>query len=135
MWCPSSRTARVPERALRRRGVFTSDEADEADETDTRCDASEARLAASAVSGQTPPAGPQWLRSLLPLEPRALGYDKPLCASLDRGGGEPTDVPTRSKSRGPPYCKSKLLSTLVTPQYGQDPLCGHFFVFWNRRVD
>ena len=27
------------------------------------------------------------------------------------------------------------LSTLVTPQFGQDPLCGHFFVFWNRRGD
>lgn len=27
-------------------------------------DASEARLAASAVSGHTPPAGPQWLRGL-----------------------------------------------------------------------
>jgi hypothetical protein len=35
-----------------------------------------------AVSGQTPPAGP-WLRGLSPLEPKALGYDKPLCASLD----------------------------------------------------
>jgi hypothetical protein len=40
-------------------------------------------LEASAVSGQTPPAGPQWVRGLLPVEPRALGYDKPLCASLD----------------------------------------------------
>jgi hypothetical protein len=36
------------------------------------------------VSGQTPPAGPQWQRGLSPLTPRALAYDKPLCAS--RGG-------------------------------------------------
>jgi transposase len=27
------------------------------------------------------------------------------------------------------------LSTLVTPQFGQDPLSGHLFVFWNRRGD
>ena len=40
-------------------------------------------LAASAVSGQAPPAGPQWLRGLAPLEPHTLAYDKPLCASRD----------------------------------------------------
>ncbi len=51
--------------------------------TGKRKDAFEARLAASAVSGQTPPAGQKWLRGLAPLAPRALGYDKPLCASLD----------------------------------------------------
>jgi len=38
---------------------------------------------ASAVSGQAPPAGPQWVSRLAPLEPQALAYDKPLCASLD----------------------------------------------------
>jgi len=43
----------------------------------------EQRLAASAVSGQTPPAGPQWLRGLAPLASRALAFDKPLSASLD----------------------------------------------------
>jgi hypothetical protein len=32
---------------------------------------------------QAPPAGPQWVSRLAPLEPQALGYDKPLCASLD----------------------------------------------------
>jgi hypothetical protein len=35
------------------------------------------------VSGQTPPAGPQWLRGLRAPEPSGLSYDKPLCASLD----------------------------------------------------
>jgi Putative transposase len=29
------------------------------------------------------PAGPQWVSRLAPLEPQALAYDKPLCASLD----------------------------------------------------
>ena len=43
----------------------------------------ESNLAASAVSGQAPPAGPQWVRGLAPLEPHALSYDKPLCVSLD----------------------------------------------------
>jgi len=37
----------------------------------------------SAVSGQTPPAGPQWVSGLHSLEPHPLAYDKPLCASLD----------------------------------------------------
>jgi hypothetical protein len=45
--------------------------------------ASEDRLAASAVSGQVPPAGPQWLRGLSQPLAAPLGYDKPLCASLD----------------------------------------------------
>ena len=40
-------------------------------------------LAASAVSGQAPPAGPQWVSRLAALEPQALAYDKPRCASLD----------------------------------------------------
>jgi putative transposase len=35
------------------------------------------------VSGQAPPAGPQWVSGLAPLERHALAYDKPLCASLD----------------------------------------------------
>ena len=35
------------------------------------------------MSGRTPPAGPQWLRGLPPLAGSALGYDEPLCASLD----------------------------------------------------
>ena len=39
--------------------------------------------AASAVSGQAPPAGPQWLVPLAPLQPHPLTWDKPLCASLD----------------------------------------------------
>ncbi len=65
-------------RYLRRRGLLGSDE----DDRDQAGDP-ESALAASAVSGQTPPAGPQWLRGLAPLEGQTLAYDKPLCASLD----------------------------------------------------
>ena len=43
----------------------------------------ESNLASSAVSGQSPPAGPQWSSGLRPLKLHALAYDKPLCASLD----------------------------------------------------
>jgi len=45
-----------------------------------------AALAASAVDGRCPPAGPEWRRKrgpMPPLVPRALAFDKPLCASLD----------------------------------------------------
>jgi len=66
------------ERHLRRSGLLRLDE-DAPDEPEDP----ESNLAASAVSGQAPPAGPQWVRRLAPLEPRPLAYDKPLCASLD----------------------------------------------------
>ena len=42
-----------------------------------------AELAASAASGQTPPAGPEWRRGALPLVHVASSFDKPLCASQD----------------------------------------------------
>ncbi len=45
-----------------------------------------AALAASAVDGRSPPAGPEWRRKrgpMPPLVPQALAFDKPLCASLD----------------------------------------------------
>jgi hypothetical protein len=73
------RVVRRIERHLRRRGLLrTFEDGEESAESDP-----EANLAASAVSGQAPPAGPQWLSRLAPLEPQALAYDKPLCASLD----------------------------------------------------
>jgi len=43
----------------------------------------EGNLAASAVFGQAPPAGPHWVSRLAPLEPQARAYDKPRYASLD----------------------------------------------------
>jgi hypothetical protein len=71
-------TARM-RKDLRRRGLL------EDDEVDAEVEGLEA-LAASAASGQAPPAGPEWRRGSLPL-PRTqapLSYDKPLCAALDR---------------------------------------------------
>jgi hypothetical protein len=71
------RAVRRKEKELRRRGLMV-DECGADGGADP-----ESNLAASAVSGQAPPAGPQWLRGLQPLEPHALAYDKPLCVSLD----------------------------------------------------
>ena len=67
-------------RHLRRSGLLRTFE--DEDEAGGEGDP-EGNLAATAVSGQAPPAGPQWMRGLQPLEPHALAYDKPLCASLD----------------------------------------------------
>lgn len=52
----------------------------------------EAHLAASAVSGHSPPAGPQWRRGLSPLRAAPLGYDKPLTlhAATRAGALDPT---------------------------------------------
>ena len=74
------RTHQRMERHLRRRGLLRTleDDASSSGEGD-----GESNLAASAVSGQAPPAGPQWVRGLAPLEPHALSYDKPLCGSLE----------------------------------------------------
>jgi hypothetical protein len=74
------RVVRRLERHLRRSGQLRTFE-DES-EADGEGDP-EGNLAASAVFGQAPPAGPQWVSRLAPLEPQALAYEKPLCASLD----------------------------------------------------
>ena len=74
------RAVRRIERHLRRRGLLQvdQDDAEGASESDL-----EGNLAASAVSGQTPPAGPQWTSGLAPLRPHPLAFAKPLCVSLD----------------------------------------------------
>ena len=74
-------------RGLRRRGALQPGEDDPSDDAETQ-------LAASAVSGQTPPAGPQW--GLPPLERSALAFDKPLCASLARADYRRTDFANAS---------------------------------------
>src|SRR5271170_1946192 len=71
------RAVRRMARYLRRHGAIETAEGDDVDVDP------EEKLAASAVSGHAPPAGPQWLRGLVPLSPSALRFDKPLCASLD----------------------------------------------------
>ncbi len=89
------RAVRRMERHLRRSGLLRGDE----DECDESAEADpEGNLAASAVSGQAPPAGPQWVSGLAPLEPGALAYDKPLCASLD---GFTLHAGTRAGGRDP----------------------------------
>ena len=88
-------TVRRIERHFRRRGLLGIDE-DGAD-PDVPGDP-ETNLAASAVSGQTPPAGPQWVSRLAPLEPQELAYDKPLCASL---GGFTLHAATRAVGASP----------------------------------
>jgi len=69
---------------LRRRGLLATLEGEILDEpADTGGLTS---LAASAVSGQSPPAGPEWRRKHAPLPALVSGplhYDKPLCASKD----------------------------------------------------
>jgi hypothetical protein len=69
------------ERYLRRRGLV---ELDGAAGQDSEHDSDPTgSLSASAVSGQEPPAGPQFVRRLSPLAPHELSFDKPLCVSLD----------------------------------------------------
>jgi hypothetical protein len=73
------RALRRIDKHLRRRGLL---ELTTGDDDHGAADPEDA-LAASAVSGKTPPAGPQWTRGLPPNAPRPLTFDKPLCASLD----------------------------------------------------
>ena len=68
-----SRTVRRMEKHLRRRGLLALGEHDDEAPEDLG-----GNLAASAVSGQTPPAGPQWRRGLSAWSRKHL-----LCASLD----------------------------------------------------
>jgi hypothetical protein len=72
------RAVRRMARYLARRAAIEPDDADSAESA-----VQGGQLAASAVSGQTPPAGPQWSRGLRALLPSDLTYDKPLCASVD----------------------------------------------------
>ena len=69
-------------RYLRRRGLLAEGE-DDTEEDATAERAGLTRLAASAVSGVTPPAGPERRRGALPLAARAMVYERPLCVALD----------------------------------------------------
>ncbi len=82
------------ERHLRRRGLLWTDDADPDIPGDP-----ESNLAASAVSGQTPPAGPQWVSGLAPLPPHPLAYDKPLLR-LCSTGSRCTRPPARGRGTG-----------------------------------
>jgi putative transposase len=108
-------TVRRIERHLRRRGLLGIDE-DGAD-PDVPGDP-ESNLAASAVSGQTPPAGPQWVSGLVPLAPHPLAYDKPLCASLD---GFTLHAATRAGALDPAG-REALLRYVLRPPLAQERL-------------
>jgi Putative transposase len=107
------RVVRRMERHLRRSGQFRAfEDEDEAD----REDDPEGNLAASAVYGQAPPAGPQWVSRLAPLEPQALAYDKPLCASLD---GFTLHAATRAGALDPAG-REALLRYVLRPPVAQE---------------
>ena len=101
------------ERHFRRSGQLrpSEDEAEEGGEGDP-----EGNLAASAVSGQAPPAGPQWVSRLAPLAPQALAYDKPLCASLD---GFTLHAATRAGALDPAG-REALLRYVLRPPVAQE---------------
>jgi len=67
---------------LRRRGLLLEDGEDAAAEEANDSDGL-ATLAASAVSGTTPPAGPEWRRGRLPPAHGPIVFERPLCVALD----------------------------------------------------
>ena len=85
------RAVRRIERFLERRGLLRDDDnhptGDDADpDAAPTLAQGHAALLASAASGTSPPAGPEFRRKPTPLGPlpsKALHFDKPLCASLD----------------------------------------------------
>jgi hypothetical protein len=72
--------------------------------------------ALSAVDPTTPPAGPQWRRGLPPPVPSALGFDKPLCASLD---GFTLHAATTAGAQDP-AAREKLLRYVLRPPIAQE---------------
>jgi hypothetical protein len=105
------RTIRRMGKHLRRRGLLREDGDEDADGAETG-------LAASAVSGQAPPAGPQWVIRLRPLEPQPLAYDKPLCASRD---GFTLHAATRADALHPSG-REALLRYVLRPPIAQDKI-------------
>jgi hypothetical protein len=93
---------------LRKRGVLSGGEDDEQE--------GEAQLVTSAVSGQTPPAGPQWRRGLTVLPSKPLAFDKPLCASLD---GFTLHAATRAGAQDTAG-REKLLRYVLRPPIAQE---------------
>ena len=93
---------------LRRRGALQGED----DDVEL-----EEQLAASAVSGQVPPAGPQWLRGLAPLKSSALDFDKPLCAALD---GFTLHAATRAGAHDTEG-REALLRNVLRPPIAQNP--------------
>ena len=93
------------ERHLRRGGLFGTFE-----------DEGEADGEGDPEGNLAPPAGPQWMRGLQPLEPHALAYDKPLCASLD---GFTLHAATRAGALDPAG-REALLRYVLRPPVAQE---------------
>jgi hypothetical protein len=108
------RAVRRMEKHLRRRGLLVNDDGTNPG-SESGADP-EANLAASAVSGQAPPAGPQWRHGLQPLETHALTYDKPLCACLD---GFTLHAATCAGALDPPG-REALLRYVLRPPIAQE---------------
>lgn len=109
------RTVERIDRHLRRKGLLRIEE--EEAERDPSADP-EANLAASAVSGQAPPAGPQWMLGLAPLDDRALAIQKPLCVAL---GGFTLHAATHAGGADASG-REALLRYVLRPPLGQDRL-------------
>ena len=84
-------------------------EGDEGQEDDGSDWAGLTRLAASAVSGVTPPAGPEWRRGALPVTHRAMVFERPLASrsmgsrcTLRRGRGPRRAGPRSTPQVHPP---------------------------------
>jgi Putative transposase len=94
---------------LRKRGWLTHNEGEEEDPE-------LARLTASAVSGNAPPAGPEFRRGALPLSHVPLKFDKPLCAALD---GFTLHAATRAGGLDPEG-REALLKYILRPAIAQE---------------
>ncbi|MBS2016416.1 MAG: transposase [Deltaproteobacteria bacterium] len=69
---------------LRRKGLLEeSEEVAEAERTTSSAGEGLASLAASAATGTSPPAGPEWRRGGLPVVRRPMVLERPLCVALD----------------------------------------------------
>src|SRR5687768_984393 len=84
------RVVRRIERFLKKRGLLRDGDNDNDVEADSdgmpTLAQGHAALCASAASGTSPPAGPEFRRKATPLVPlvsKGLHFEKPLCASLD----------------------------------------------------
>lgn len=100
-------------RYLRRRGLLREEGELIEDEGDG---AGLAELTASAASGISPPAGPEWRRGALPLAHRALAFEGRLCASLD---GFTLHAATRAGGLDEPG-REALLKYILRPAVAQE---------------
>lgn len=105
------RTSKRMRRWLKRRGLLQHD-----GETDDDTEDGAAMLAASAVSGQRPPAGPEWRRGALPFASRPLKYERDLCVALD---GFTLHAATRAGGQDP-KAREALLKYILRPAVARE---------------